>query len=63
MCLTSKALIQLRLCIGNYSFTVLSYFVSQFGVTALMFASTYGHTHIVQELLSGGAQIDLQDEV
>jgi len=28
-----------------------------------MRASDRGHTGVVQELLSGGAQIDLQDEV
>lgn len=28
-----------------------------------MFATTYGHPDIVRELISGGAQVDLQDKV
>ena len=43
--------------------TVLSHCVPQNGMTALMMASAYGKTEVVQELLSGGAQVDLQDEV
>ena len=32
-------------------------------MTALMKASVQGHTGIIRELLSGGAQVDLQDKV
>ena len=35
----------------------------QDGQTALMLASDGGHIHVVQLLLSSGAQADLQDEV
>ena len=42
----------------NHCFVVL-----QRGWTALMLAGGSGHTHVVQLLLSSGAQVDLQDEV
>ena len=42
--------------------TVLSHSVLQRGWTALMLAGGSGHTDAVQ-LLSSGAQVDLQDEV
>ena len=41
----------------------LTHFILQNGWTALMRASDSGFTDVVRELLSGGAQIDLQDEV
>ena len=37
-----------------------SHCVSQNGWTALMEASSSGHTDVVHALLSGGAQVDLQ---
>ena len=40
-----------------------SHCVPQNGWTALMLASSSGHTDVVHALLSGGAQPDLQDEV
>ena len=40
-----------------------SHCVPQHGRTALMWASSNGHTDVVHALLSGGAQADLQDEV
>ena len=43
--------------------TVLSHCVPQSGDTALMRASLYGESEVVRELLSGGAQVDLQTEV
>ena len=43
--------------------TVLSHCVPQSGDSALMRASRYGETEVVRELLSGGAQVDLQDKV
>ena len=43
--------------------TVLSHCVPQDGRTALMVASVQGRTEIIRELLSGGAQVDLQDKV
>ena len=47
----------------TYVVAVLSHCVSQDGDTALMEASRQGHAVIIQELLSGGAQVDLQDKV
>ena len=41
----------------------LSHFISQFGRTALMYASGSGHTAVVQLVLSSGAQVDLQTVV
>ena len=43
--------------------TVLSHCVPQNGWTALMVASHEGESEVVQELLSGGAKVDLQTEV
>ena len=43
--------------------TVLSHCVPQRGLTALIVASVNGETEVVRQLLSGGAQVDLQDEV
>ena len=43
--------------------TVLSHCVPQNDMTALMVASHEGETEVVRELLSGGAQLDLQDMV
>ena len=43
--------------------TVLSHCVPQNGYSALIWASLDGRTEVVQELLSGGAQVDLQTEV
>ena len=43
--------------------TVLSHCVPQFGYTALIRASRNGETEVVRELLSGGAQVDLQNKV
>jgi len=42
---------------------IYSHCVPQNGMTALMWASSNGHTDVVHALLSGGAQPDLQDEV
>ena len=39
------------------------HFVSQDGWTALMLASDGGHIDIVQQLLSSGAKVDLQNKV
>ena len=41
----------------------LAHFILQDGWTALMWACDSGHTDVVQELLSGGVQVDLQTEV
>ena len=60
--LTSRARIQLHIVCRKLLFYHFV-FILQFGATALMFASTYGHTDIVGELLSAGAKVDLQDEV
>jgi len=38
-------------------------FIPQIGETALMDASSKGHSDAIQVLLSAGAQIDLQDVV
>ena len=38
-------------------------FVPQYGMTALMWASSNGHSDAIKVLLSAGAQIDLQDKV
>ena len=38
-------------------------FPSQDGLTALHLASSEGHRDIVQLLLDGGAQLDIEDEV
>ena len=46
----------------DHQMCCLFYSVPQFGRTALMSASLRGHTDVVQ-LLSSGAQVDLQDEV
>ena len=43
--------------------TVLSHCVPQDGWTALIWASLYGESEVVRELLSGGAKVDLQTEV
>ena len=43
--------------------TVLSHCVPQNGDSALIWASLTGKSEVVQELLSGGAQVDLQDKV
>ena len=43
--------------------TVLSHCVPQNGMTALIWASHRGETEVVQELLSSGAKVDLQNEV
>ena len=43
--------------------TVLSHCVPQDGMTALILASVYGESEVVQELLSGGAQVDLLTQV
>jgi len=40
-----------------------SHCVPQNGMTALMWASFHGHTDVVHALLSGGAQVDLQDKM
>ena len=42
---------------------VFSHCVPQDSDTALMVASRNGYPEVVRELLSGGAQVDLQDEV
>ena len=41
----------------------MAHFVPQDGWTALMLASDGGHTDIVQQLLSSGAKVDLQNKV
>ena len=43
--------------------TVLSHCVPQDGDTALMEASDNGNADVVRELITGGAQVDLQDKV
>ena len=43
--------------------TVLSHCVPQDGDTALIEASLMGRTEVVRELISGGAQVDLQKKV
>ena len=43
--------------------TVLSLCVPQSGMTALILGSLSGKSEVVQELLSGGAKVDLQTEV
>ena len=43
--------------------TVLLSFILQFGTTALMLASSEGHSDIVPVLLAARAQVDLQDKV
>ena len=43
--------------------TVLSHCVPQCGGTALIWASRRGDIDNIRELLSGGAEVDLQDEV
>ena len=35
----------------------------QYGNTALMAASNFGHTEVVQELIGRGAMLDVQNEV
>ena len=51
-------------CIVSFQFiTVLSYFVSQYGMTACMWAIVRGHTGVVQLFLSIGTHVDLQNEV
>ena len=44
-------------------YTVLSHCVPQNGDTALMEASYNGNADVVRELITGGAQVDLRDEV
>ena len=46
-----------RLCV------VWLYLDFQDGWTALMWACDSGHTDVVQELIAGGAKVDLQTEV
>ena len=43
--------------------TVLSHCVPQYSDTALMEASRKGYAEVVRELITGGAQLDLQDKV
>ena len=43
--------------------TVLSHCVHQNGDTALIEASLMGRAEVVRELLSGGAEVDLQNKV
>ena len=43
--------------------TVLSHCVPQDGDTALLDASYSGNADIVRELITGGAQLDLQNKV
>ena len=43
--------------------TVLSHCVPQNGYSALIWASRFGESEVVLELLSAGAQVDLQDKV
>ena len=37
--------------------------ISQYGVSALMYAAMEGHTEVVTQLLEAGANTDLQDKV
>ena len=39
------------------------FFVSQLGQTVLIQASFHGYTDLVRRLLSGGAQVNMQDKV
>ena len=43
--------------------TVLSHCVPQSGYSALIWAGLDGESEVVRELLSAGAQVDLQDKV
>ena len=43
--------------------TVLSHCVLQVGDTALIWASYNSNADIIRDLITGGAQLDLQDEV
>ena len=63
-CLTTGIHLSSCLCVTSHVIvTVLSHCVAQNGDTALIWASYRGHTGIIRELLSGGAQVDLQDKV